>query len=357
MASQKNSPIGATPRSLGVPQDAKSNPSNGLVERLRAVRNNHSAFVLQGPAYILKLCGEAADEIEKLREVLKPFAEWFAASEQGLASRVRYEDFRRASAALYQQEGVLSSQRGDGASIETDGPYKLTDERRWLARQLLDSKLSGEEAFGIVAYHPLIKRGENRSANASVRSDASTGASPAAEPSAARSGFYVASRASLPARPEMWCLLRDRGVPINSTWIDEAAPGQTASNRELWTRIEREVAASEALILYVGPDDFPLKGALVECGMALSLGIPVRVVAPDVELEPVSLRPLGSWAMHPLVSFHASIQDALNASPATPIGGLSLGVEGDQVVSVAGLPAHVAEATATDAQHSAGKDK
>ena len=38
--------------------------------------------------------------------------------------------------------------------IMGDGPHKITDHRRWLARQLLDSKLSEEEAYGIVRYSP-----------------------------------------------------------------------------------------------------------------------------------------------------------------------------------------------------------
>lgn len=41
-------------------------------------------------------------------------------------------------------------------SILTDGPYEISKTRLWLARQLLDSKLSDKEAFSIVAYHPSI---------------------------------------------------------------------------------------------------------------------------------------------------------------------------------------------------------
>lgn len=35
-------------------------------------------------------------------------------------------------------------------SISKDGPHKLTWQRRWLARQLMDSHLSTDEAMGIV---------------------------------------------------------------------------------------------------------------------------------------------------------------------------------------------------------------
>lgn len=40
--------------------------------------------------------------------------------------------------------------------ISTDGPHAITDARRWLARQLMDSRLSEAEAFGIVAHSPAI---------------------------------------------------------------------------------------------------------------------------------------------------------------------------------------------------------
>lgn len=124
--------------------------------------------------------------------------------------------------------------------------------------------------------------------------------------------FYVASRASIPERSAMWRTLRDRGVLINSTWIDEAGEGESACLTDLWRRIGREVSEAEALILYVEADDFPLKGALIEVGMAMGMGKRVLIVAPGVELEPRSMRPLGSWAMHPLVSFHQTVQHAIH---------------------------------------------
>jgi hypothetical protein len=116
---------------------------------------------------------------------------------------------------------------------------------------------------------------------------------------------YCASRASVPERPAMWRRLRDEeGWRIVSTWIDEAGPGETADMCELWRRIHGEIAAADGVVLYVEPDDFPLKGALVEVGMALGMGKPVCVVlGGGLRLEPGSLRPLGSWAQHPRVDF------------------------------------------------------
>lgn len=58
---------------------------------------------------------------------------------------------------------LLQAARSEGQGepvawpISVDGPHKITDQRAWLARQLMDSKNSDEEAFGIVAYHPAIR--------------------------------------------------------------------------------------------------------------------------------------------------------------------------------------------------------
>lgn len=128
-------------------------------------------------------------------------------------------------------------------------------------------------------------------------------------------GTYIASRASLPERSAAWRRLRDvDGWKITSTWIDEAGAGQTPDLGALWLRIETEVAASERLVLYVEPEDFPLKGALIEVGMALAHRIPIRVVAPGVVLEPVSFRPIGSWVRHPLVTFVDTMEEALDGA-------------------------------------------
>lgn len=113
--------------------------------------------------------------------------------------------------------------------------------------------------------------------------------------------IYVASRASIPELPAMWRALRDNGWNISSSWIDEAAEGETDCMTELWQRIEHEISISVGVLLYVRPEDFPLKGALIECGIALGMQKPVALVMPGIVLEHPSRRPLGSWSAHPKV--------------------------------------------------------
>lgn len=122
---------------------------------------------------------------------------------------------------------------------------------------------------------------------------------------------YVASRASIPARGQMWRALRDEGFQIVSTWIDEDGPDASPDMCDLWSRIEREVTTAERLVLYAEPEDFPLKGAFVEVGMAIAANVPVIVVAPNVDLEPRSCRPIGSWMMHPIVFTCGDVREAL----------------------------------------------
>ncbi len=135
------------------------------------------------------------------------------------------------------------------------------------------------------------------------------------------SGIYVASRASVPERPAMWRRLRDQeGWPIISTWIDEAEAGQTENFSELWARIHSEIKASLGVILYAEAEDFPLKGAFIECGIALGMGKPVAVVIPGVNLyggvygDPNEqwrpFRAIGSWISHPRVMPCVSLESA-----------------------------------------------
>lgn len=120
--------------------------------------------------------------------------------------------------------------------------------------------------------------------------------------------IYVASRASNPARVAMWRQLKEQGANIVSSWIHQNGP--VADYSELWMRIAAEMKIADKLVLFVEPEDFPLKGAFVEAGMAIALGKPVVIVCPNVVLND-DLSPIGSWANHPLVSFENDIHKAV----------------------------------------------
>jgi hypothetical protein len=125
--------------------------------------------------------------------------------------------------------------------------------------------------------------------------------------------FYIASRASILARPQRWCDMRDKqGIRIISTWIDDAVQGGAPNLEGLWERIVAEITRCDCLVLYVEPEDFPLKGAFVEVGMALALDKPVRIVAHGLVVDPVDCKPLGSWAKHPNVRFMDTVENAFS---------------------------------------------
>ena len=98
-----------------------------------------------------------------------------------------------------------------------------------------------------------------------------------------------------------WRELRAAGVPVNSTWIDEARDKESPSQPDLWTRCVNEAASAKAVILYVEPGEV-LKGALVEVGAALSQRVRVYVVG----------EPDGSWVNHPLVRRCSSVEEAVS---------------------------------------------
>lgn len=122
--------------------------------------------------------------------------------------------------------------------------------------------------------------------------------------------LYVASRV---ARASQWRELRASGVPIVSSWIDEAGEGQTTDLSELWTRIVGEILVCDALLFYGDVTDAPWKGALVEVGAALALRKPVFVVTPKGVVMPPTYQPIGSWVAHPLVTCYMNVDLAVRA--------------------------------------------
>lgn len=120
--------------------------------------------------------------------------------------------------------------------------------------------------------------------------------------------LYIASRTRHAQRwREARSSLLARGVDILSSWIDHDPaisldePEGIEGHARFWRQIGEEIGRCDELLLYVQPEDFPLKGALVECGMALALNKPVMVVCEGVTIERETYRPLGSWLAHPRV--------------------------------------------------------
>jgi hypothetical protein len=123
-------------------------------------------------------------------------------------------------------------------------------------------------------------------------------------------GIYVASRV---VRAPVWKAYRERGIPIVSTWIDEAGDGETGDFGELWQRIRTEIQRSRALVFYAaGVQDFPFKGALVEIGMALAMGKRVYAFLDDVMLDGRTMRPAGSWVLDRNVALCDSLDEAID---------------------------------------------
>jgi hypothetical protein len=91
-------------------------------------------------------------------------------------------------------------------------------------------------------------------------------------------GIYIASKSKHGPR---WQALRASGVPIISTWIDEAGEGETSDWPGLWDRCLSEAASATVLIMYVEPGETH-KGSLVELGATLAAGAPVLWVGPEV---------------------------------------------------------------------------
>lgn len=115
--------------------------------------------------------------------------------------------------------------------------------------------------------------------------------------------IYTASKT---IHAHKWRELRSLGYNINSTWIDEAGPGETACFRRLWERCINEAAQADALLLYRQPGE-ALKGAFIEAGAALASKKPVFAIGIEDQ----------SFRYHPLITVCDSVNDALIKMAAT----------------------------------------
>lgn len=114
--------------------------------------------------------------------------------------------------------------------------------------------------------------------------------------------IYTASKTK---HADKWKRLRAAGIPINSTWIDEAGEGETFDFADLWKRCLQEASECEVLVLYRERDEV-LKGAYVEVGCALSHGN--KVVAVGFQSDcPTFLR-------HPLVTHRSTLEAGMDTA-------------------------------------------
>ena len=103
--------------------------------------------------------------------------------------------------------------------------------------------------------------------------------------------IYVSSRSR---RGALWQELRDHGLPIAATWIDESAPGATSDFPDLYTRCTKEAARAAVNIWLAPPEDGPWFGALIAGGATLGNGGLVIAVTDDPAV-------LYGWDRHPRV--------------------------------------------------------
>lgn len=98
---------------------------------------------------------------------------------------------------------------------------------------------------------------------------------------------------------EMWRALNDSvsGVFFHARWLKHTkmgAPDEAEHAVEFWKEDIEDVKTADVVLIYASDDDV-LRGALVEAGAAIALGIPV-VLAGDNES-------FGTWQYHPGVVY------------------------------------------------------
>lgn len=123
-----------------------------------------------------------------------------------------------------------------------------------------------------------------------------------------RPKVYTASK--LPDR-QVWLHMREDPdwdfVDFTATWIDDPAVGIELAGGECppeelrasWSGNLRDVRGSDFILLY--GRNAPLRGALIECGVAIALGIPILAVALD---------PSHTWSFHQSVTRFDTFREA-----------------------------------------------
>jgi nucleoside 2-deoxyribosyltransferase len=112
--------------------------------------------------------------------------------------------------------------------------------------------------------------------------------------------IYIASKTK---HADKWLSLRNNGLNIISTWIDEAGEGQTIDKADLCRRCICESKDCDIMLIYAEAGDI-LKGAFIEMGAAIAYNKPVVLIGPVLQNNSV-------FASYSFVSFAQSIDEAI----------------------------------------------
>ena len=95
---------------------------------------------------------------------------------------------------------------------------------------------------------------------------------------------YVASKTKY---VELWKDLRDEGLPIISTWIDEAGQEETKCQKESFAKFSTEIQDCSLFILFAMDEDI-MKGSYIELGIAMSHNKPVIIYCEDLKQKNIN---------------------------------------------------------------------
>ena len=105
------------------------------------------------------------------------------------------------------------------------------------------------------------------------------------------------------------------GVYFHARWIKHmeiGTPDRSERAQEFWLQDQEDVESADVLLLYETPGGRPLKGGLVEAGMALSKGVPVIAVG--------NVENIGNWVYHPGVTLVDTLEEALKLLDQMSVG-------------------------------------
>jgi len=129
--------------------------------------------------------------------------------------------------------------------------------------------------------------------------------------------IYVASKVRHAAK---WLKMRTNGLPISSTWIDEAGEGASPSLESLAIRCIEEARDADAVLFYTSKDDDAQKGSLLEVGAALGALRPILIVGDGLGLGK-------TFSYHPLVEQNREIDEAFGWAERDLMGPLMRAVQ------------------------------